>query len=144
MHGTSSGSTQAGLVAGLAALGVDLPVVGIDVNGDGARTRETVARILASTAERLRLATVPEGAIEIVHGHAGDGYALPTDAARDAILLAARTEGVLLDPVYEGKGMAGLLALIAAGRFGQGEDVLFMHLGGTPALHAYAPLFDAA
>lgn len=67
-----------------------------------------------------------------------------TEAARDAILLVARSEGILLDPVYEGKGMAGLLGLIAAGQFVPGDDVLFMHLGGTPVLHAYAPLFETA
>lgn len=144
VHATSSGSIQAGLVAGLHALGVDFPVVGIDVNGNAARTRATVGRILVSTAERLGTRTPPDTAVEMVEGHAGVGYALPTDEARDAILLMARAEGVLLDPVYEGKGMAGLLGLLAAGRFGPGDDMLFMHLGGTPALHAYASLFEGA
>lgn len=143
VHATSSGSTQAGLVAGLHALGVALPVVGIEVNGGADRTRAMVSRILLSTAERLGMSP-PDAVVELVEGHAGEGYALPTEQARDAILLAARTEGVLLDPVYEGKGLAGLLALIAAGRFGPGDDVLFLHLGGTPALHAYAPLFEAS
>jgi 1-aminocyclopropane-1-carboxylate deaminase len=143
VHSTSSGSTQAGLIAGLHLLGIDLPVIGIDVNGDGGRTRETVTRILLSTFERLGLVSPADTAVEVVEGHAGAGYALPTEAAREAILLLARTEGVLLDPVYEGKGMAGLLALIAGGRFMPGDDVLFLHLGGTPALHAYAPLFQS-
>ena len=80
--------------------------------------------------------------VEVVAGYAGEGYGLPTDGMRRAVELVARLEGILLDPVYSGKAMAGLIGLIAEGRFKPSDRVVFLHSGGTPALFAYRSVFE--
>ena len=136
---SSSGGTQAGLVVGARACGYDGQVLGISVDKTGGHLRETVLALLAPTAERLglELSFVPED-ILVDDRFLGGGYAVLTGAERQAIRLVAQTEGVLLDPVYTGKAMAGLIGLIRQGEIGAGERVLFWHTGGSPALFAYA------
>jgi len=80
--------------------------------------------------------------VEVVAGHAGPAYGVPHSATVEAIRLGAALEGLVLDPVYSGKGLAGLMALVRAGRWTEGEDVVFIHTGGAPALFAYRHLFD--
>jgi L-cysteate sulfo-lyase len=80
--------------------------------------------------------------VEVVAGHAGPGYGVPHEATIEAIKLGARLEGLVLDPVYSGKGLAGLIALIRAGRWTSGQDIVFIHTGGAPALFAYRQSFD--
>ena len=80
--------------------------------------------------------------VEVVAGHAGPAYGVPHQATIEAIKLGAALEGLVLDPVYSGKGLAGLIALIRSGRWTRGENVVFIHTGGAPALFAYRHLFD--
>ncbi|MEE8188957.1 MAG: D-cysteine desulfhydrase, partial [Kiloniellales bacterium] len=128
---SSSGGTQAGLVAGLAALGHPARVIGIDVDADPGGIRETVAEIAGATLARLEPRTgLPEAAVIVEGGYSGAAYGLPTEAMTEAVALLGRLEGIFLDPVYSGKAMAGLIGLIGAGRFRPGERVVFLHSGG--------------
>lgn len=130
-----SGGTHAGLAAGLGDLDM---VLGIDV---GARTDLDTA-VPAKAAEVAALAGLrsPAGTVRIDHDRVGDGYGAPTEECRHAVLLAARSEGLLLDPVYTGKALAGLMAARAAGSVGPETRTVFLHTGGLPALFtgAYA------
>ncbi|MCH2097983.1 MAG: pyridoxal-phosphate dependent enzyme, partial [Pseudomonadales bacterium] len=85
---------------------------------------------------------LPPGAVEIEDGHLGEGYGIPTKSMAEAVRLVARTEGILLDPVYSGKAMAGLLAMIRRGAFSEDDDVVFVHTGGAMALGVYASAFS--
>jgi D-cysteine desulfhydrase family pyridoxal phosphate-dependent enzyme len=139
---TGTGGTQAGLVAGLHALGSPVRVIGISVEGKEAQQAEAVLRHAAATAQSLRSAApLPPHAVEVVGGYYGPGYGLPCDEMKEALRLAAQLEGLLLDPVYTGKAMAGLIGLARAGRFRRGDTVVFMHTGGLPGLFAYPDLF---
>ena len=136
---SSSGGTHAGLIVGAKACGYDGQVLGISVDKTGGRLRETVAALLAPTAAHLGLdLDLSPADVHVNDGYLGGGYAVLTVAEREAVRLAARSEGILLDPVYTGKAMAGLLGMIRAGEIGAGETVLFWHTGGAPALFAYA------
>ena len=141
IHATSSGSTQAGLIVGLHEAGANIRVIGIEVNGMGDSTEATVSKIVRETAKLLHV-TADEMTVDVRRGYAGQSYGLPTAECLDAIELVARLEGILLDPVYEGKSMAALIALIRSGELRRRHKVLFMHLGGTPALHAYTSSFE--
>ena len=140
---SSSGGSQAGLIAGLAALGHPARVIGIEVEGDREGVTAAVREVAAAAAQRLGLdASEVVARVEVVAGYGGPGYGLPTPEMRRAVELAARREGLLLDPVYSGKAMAGLIGLIAEGRFGPDDRVVFLHGGGTPALFAYRSVFE--
>ena len=142
VHATSSGSTQAGLVVGFAALSATCRVIGIDVDADAGNTRSTVLRIARSTAALVDARReIADEDVQIAAAYAGDSYGLPSPQTIEAIRLMGRLEGVLLDPVYEGKAMAGLIDMIRRQQFAPSDRILFLHLGGTPALHAYADLF---
>jgi L-cysteate sulfo-lyase len=136
VHCSGSGATQAGLVLAAAACLPQTRVVGIDIDAEPSRVR---ADVIAYGHEAARLAAVAfdETRVEVVAGHAGPAYGVPHAATIDAIKLAARLEGLVLDPVYSGKGMAGLIALIRQGRWTRDEHVVFVHTGGAPALFAY-------
>ena len=135
---SSSGGTHAGLVVGAKACGYEGQVLGISVDKTGGHLRETVSSLLAPTAECLGLALSlgPED-VQVDDRFMGAGYAVLTDAEREAVRLVASSEGILLDPVYTGKAMAGLMGLIRQGEIGAGERVLFWHTGGSSALFAY-------
>jgi D-cysteine desulfhydrase family pyridoxal phosphate-dependent enzyme len=139
LFASSSGGTQAGLIVGAKACGYQGQVLGISVDKTGGHLRELVTALLAPTAARLGLDLHfgPEDVI-VDDGYLGAGYGVLTHAERAAVRLVAETEGILLDPVYTGKAMAGLLDLVRQGEIGAGERVLFWHTGGTPALFAYA------
>ncbi len=139
LFASSSGGTQAGLIVGAKACGFEGQVLGISVDKSGGQLGETVSALLAPTASTLGL-DLPFGPsdLQIEDSYLGAGYAVLTAAEREAVQLVARTEGILLDPVYTGKAMAGLLDLVRRGEIGAGERVLFWHTGGTPALFAYA------
>jgi L-cysteate sulfo-lyase len=135
---SSSGGTQAGLVVGAKACGFEGQVLGISVDKTGGHLRKTVAALLAPTAEHLGLDLAPgPDDVQVNDGYLGGGYAVLTAAEREAVRLVARNEGILLDPVYTGKAMAGLLGMIRSGEIDAGETALFWHTGGTPALFAY-------
>jgi 1-aminocyclopropane-1-carboxylate deaminase len=134
-----TGSTQAGMIAGFAAQEAERAILGIDGSATVAQTREQIARIARATAEAIELGRDLEDA-EIVlldEWHAGT-YGIPDERTIDAIRLCARLEGMLTDPVYEGKSMAALIDLVGSGRIAPGSTVLYAHLGGQPALNAYA------
>jgi L-cysteate sulfo-lyase len=111
-------------------------IVGVDVDAEPERVRADVARLAFEAAERLN---VPFSGlhIDVVAGHAGPAYGVPHAATIEAIKLAGRLEALPVDPVYSGKGLAGLIALIREGRWRANEDVIFIHTGGSPALFAY-------
>jgi 1-aminocyclopropane-1-carboxylate deaminase len=137
-----TGSTQAGMIAGFA--GQDRPrrVVGIDASAKLDETRDQVARIARSTAELIGLGReLADEEITVLEGWAGDYYGIPVQSTLDAIRLTGRLEGVIIDPVYEGKSMAGLIDLVTRGEIAPESNVLYAHLGGQPALNAYSALF---
>lgn len=140
---SGSGGTQGGLVAGLAALGGAIPALGIDIDADPHGVRARVRAIAEGTAALLGVAGgVPEGAVAVNSDYAGEAYGAPTEAMIEAVTLLARLEGLLLDPVYSGKAMAGLIDLTRQGFFKAGDTVVFIHTGGMPALFAYRGAFD--
>ncbi len=137
-----TGSTQAGMIAGFAAQAHERSILGIDGSATVQQTWEQIARIARFTAEAIELGRALDDA-EIVlldEWHAGT-YGIPDEKTLDAIRLCARLEGVLTDPVYEGKSMAALIDLVESGRIEPGSRVLYAHLGGQPALNAYAASF---
>lgn len=138
---SSSGGTIAGLSAGFAAMSHPVDVIGIDVDGDPDALQAEIVPLIEATAKRLGVPGELTGPA-LNSDHAGDGYGHPTAEMREAVEMAARLEGILLDPVYSGKAMAGLIALIRGGRFRTDENIVFLHSGGTPALFAYRAFFD--
>ncbi|MDQ0281584.1 MULTISPECIES: 1-aminocyclopropane-1-carboxylate deaminase [Nocardiaceae] len=137
-----TGSTHAGMIAGFA--GQDRPrrVIGIDASAKIAQTRDQVARIARNTAELIELGRdLRDDEITVLEGWAGDYYGIPVDSTIEAIKLTGRLEGVIIDPVYEGKSMAGLIDLVQKGDIGKDSTVLYAHLGGQPALNAYSGIF---
>jgi D-cysteine desulfhydrase len=136
VHASSSGGTQAGLIAGCALLGLRARIFGVSADDSAAALRETVAALLTGMAARLGCAPSSAGVgipIEVDDRFVGEGYGIPTAASSAALELVARREGIVLDPVYTAKAMAGLLARIHAGEFANNETILFWHTGGTPA-----------
>ena len=137
-----TGSTQAGMIAGFAGQDRPRTVLGIDASAKLAETRAQVAKIARSTAELIGLGRdLAEEEITVLPGWAGDYYGIPVQSTLDAIRLTGRLEGMIIDPVYEGKSMAGLIDLIRSGQIAAGSTVLYAHLGGQPALNAYSALF---
>ena len=137
-----TGSTQAGMIAGFATQESDRAVLGIDGSATVEKTWAQIARISRFTADAIGLGRQLNDS-EIVlldEWHAGT-YGIPDDKTIDAIRLCARLEGMLTDPVYEGKSMAALIDLVRSGRIASGATVLYAHLGGQPALNAYAGAF---
>jgi 1-aminocyclopropane-1-carboxylate deaminase len=138
-----TGSTLAGMIAGFAAQDQPRRVLGIDASATVEQTRDQVTRIARQTADAIGV-TRPLADDDIVlleEWHAGR-YGVPDGKTIDAITLCARLEGMLTDPVYEGKSMAALIDLVQSGRITAGSRVLYAHLGGQPALNAYAGAFD--
>src|SRR5215207_9787978 len=136
---TCTGSTQAGMVVGFGAQDRKRRLIGVDTAADAAMTRAAVTKIARATAVLIGLKReMRDEEIEIDPRFAGPDYGLPDDATIAAIRTAARLEGMLTDPVYEGKSMAGLIDLVGRGEIERGSTVLYAHLGGQPALSAYA------
>jgi 1-aminocyclopropane-1-carboxylate deaminase len=142
-----TGSTQAGMVAGFAALadagGRPRRVLGIDGSAKPVQTRDQVARIARSTAAAIGLERdLRDDEIELDERYHAGIYGIPDEATLDAMRLAARTEGMITDPVYEGKSMAAMVDLVARGEIERDATVLYAHLGGQPALNGYSALFS--
>ncbi len=137
---TVTGSTHAGMIAGFALEDRDdRRVIGIDASATLDQTVAQVTRIAEATADRIGVArSLRPDEIVVLPGYEGPAYGVPDQQTVDAIHLAARTEGMLTDPVYEGKSMAGLIDLVRSGAIPAGSRVLYAHLGGQPALPAYA------
>jgi len=137
---TVTGSTHAGMIAGFALEDRDdRRVIGIDASATIEQTTEQVTRIATQTAEKIGVGRpLRDDEITVLPGYEGPAYGVPDAVTVEAIQLTARTEGMLTDPVYEGKSMAGLIGLIRSGEIPTGSRVLYAHLGGQPALPAYA------
>jgi 1-aminocyclopropane-1-carboxylate deaminase len=137
-----TGSTQAGMVAGFAAQERERRVIGIDGSARPAETREQVARIARRTAELIELGReLRDDEIVLDERYHAGIYGIPDERTLEAIRTAGRLEGMITDPVYEGKSMAGMIDMVAGGEIERGSNVLYAHLGGQPALSAYAGLF---
>ncbi|MCF3934753.1 D-cysteine desulfhydrase [Acuticoccus sp. M5D2P5] len=145
VHATGSAGTQAGLVTGLKLLHADIPLLGIGVRAPKAVQEGNVFKLAAATAEKLgHPGAVAESDVVANTDYVGEGYGIPNAGTIEAIELFARMEGILLDPVYSGKGAAGLIDLIRKGRFEKGEQIVFLHTGGSAGLFGYTEAFDFA
>lgn len=140
---TGSAGTHAGLVAGLAVMGADIPVLGIGVRAPKDRQEANVFKLAEETAALLGHAgRVSRDQVVADCDYVGEGYGLVDQGVIDALKLAARTDGIVLDPVYSAKAMKGLIALARAGRF-KGETVVFLHTGGAQGLFGYESVVGA-
>jgi L-cysteate sulfo-lyase len=142
VHATGSTGTQAGLLAGLEGANTGIPVLGISVRQPKARQEDAVYALAQATADHLGVkGGIDRSRVVAYSDYVGEGYGVPTPAMVEAVALTARCEGILLDPVYSGKGMAGLIDLVRKGFFRRDENVVFLHTGGATALFAYSNLF---
>jgi L-cysteate sulfo-lyase len=138
VHATGSTGTQSGLVCGLDGANAGIDVLGISVQRPAAAQEEAVYRTAGATAEYLGITGgLARARVRANGDYVGPGYGIPADATIEAIRLAAEHEGLLLDPVYTGKALAGLIDLCRNGLFTRDQNVVFLHTGGTPALFAY-------
>jgi len=136
---TVTGSTHAGMIAGFAGQDRERRVIGIDASATLDKTREQTMRIARNTAELIGLGReLRDDEMTLLGDWAGDFYGIPVASTIDAIHTVGGLEGVIVDPVYEGKSMAGLIDLVRTGEIGRDSTVLFAHLGGQPALNAYS------
>jgi len=135
---SGSTGTHAGLVTGFYGTNSNLPVIGINVSRPKAEQEELVYDLVNQTATHVGIASeIPREAILCFADYVGPGYSLPTGQMAEAVRMLARLEGILMDPVYTGKAMAGLIDLVRQGYFDREENVLFVHTGGSPALQVY-------
>jgi L-cysteate sulfo-lyase len=134
---TGSTGTQAGLVAGLHGIGANIPVMGVSVRQKREPQIKAVHALVRRTADKLGVPAVPASKVLVNDEYVGEGYGVPAPSTFEAIMLASRFEGLLLDPVYSGKGFAGLVGLVRAGFFQNDDNVVFLHTGGASALFAY-------
>jgi 1-aminocyclopropane-1-carboxylate deaminase len=140
-----TGSTQAGMIAGFAGQERERRVIGIDGSAKPVETREQVARIARNTAALIELGRdLRDDEIVLDERYHAGIYGIPDEQTIAAINLAGRLEGMITDPVYEGKSMAGMIDLVAGGEIDRGSNVLYAHLGGQPALSAYAGVVGVA
>jgi 1-aminocyclopropane-1-carboxylate deaminase len=137
-----TGSTQAGMIVGFAAEGRAERIIGIDASAKPAQTKAQILRVARHTAELVGLSReITDKDVVLDTRYGGPAYGLPNEGTLDAIRLCARQEGMLTDPVYEGKSMHGMIDMVRHGEFPPGSKVLYVHLGGVPALSAYSFLF---
>lgn len=142
VHATGSAGTQAGLVTGLQGCRSQIPVLGIGVRAAREAQENNVYKLAVKTAELLGIAgAVSRESVVANCDYVGPGYGLPTPGMVEAVTMLARLEGILLDPVYSGKGMAGLIDLCRKGFFKKDDNVVFLHTGGAVALYGYTDNF---
>jgi D-cysteine desulfhydrase len=135
---SGSTGTHAGLICGLVGNNSHIPLTGINVRRTREEQEPNVHKLAQQTAALLEIpGGIPREAITALGDWVGPGYSLPTPEMVEAVRMVAEVEGILLDPVYTGKTMAGLIALVRKGQFTRGQHVLFVHTGGSPALYAY-------
>ncbi|HHY59639.1 MAG TPA: D-cysteine desulfhydrase [Clostridia bacterium] len=139
---SGSAGTHAGLVTGFYGCNANIPVIGINVSRKKEAQEELVYNLVQRTAKHVGVKSeIPRDAVTCFDEYVGPGYSLPTEGMKEAVNLLAKTEGILLDPVYTGKAMAGLIDLVRKGYFKKDGNILFVHTGGSPALYAYTHEF---
>ena len=139
---SGSAGTHAGIIAGMIGNNAGIPVTGIGVNRKKEAQQAAVLKLAQETLDYIGTGvTMPAEAVVAFDDYVGPGYSLPTDGMVEAVKLLASTESILLDPVYSGKAMAGLIDLVRKDYFPEGSNVLFLHTGGSPALFAYLDTF---
>jgi L-cysteate sulfo-lyase len=142
---TGSAGTQAGLVVGMQGARTQIPVLGIGVRAPRPLQEQRVFDLACQTAELLGVAgCVARETVVANCDYVGAGYGLPTPGMVEAVTLLARQEGILLDPVYSGKAMAGLIDMVRKGHFKAGQNIVFLHTGGAVGLYGYTEAFAAA
>ena len=142
VHATGSTGTQAGLVTGLTAIHSGIELMGISVRAPKEAQEENVYRLACETAEFIgSSAALNRSDVVANSDYVGEGYGIATDGMIEAVEMTARHESILLDPVYSGKGMAGLIDLVRQGFYRRGENIVFIHTGGAQALAGYRSLF---
>jgi len=135
---SGSAGTQAGLVTGFHGCNMHIPIIGINVSRSKEAQEEIVYQLARETAEYVGIgAEISREAVTCFDDYVGPGYSVPTPEMAEAVKLLARTEGIMLDPVYTGKAMAGLISLLRQGYFKADSNILFVHTGGSPALYVY-------
>ncbi|MDZ7760201.1 MAG: D-cysteine desulfhydrase [Desulfovermiculus sp.] len=140
---SGSAGTHAGMVVGMVGCHMNIPISGVNVSRTKEDQEAIVYDLAQRTAERVGCpGVVPREAVACYGDYVGPGYSRPTQGMVEAVNLLAKTEAILLDPVYSGKAMDGLIDLVRKGRFKQGERILFLHTGGSPALYAYLDTFQ--
>lgn len=143
VHATGSSGTQAGLVTGLCGLSCDIPLLGIGVRAPQEKQETMVHDLALKTAAYMGTGIdVPRERVVANCDYVGAGYGLPTDSMIEAVRMLAELEGILLDPVYSGKGMAGLIDLVRKGHFADCQNIVFLHTGGSVALFGYPETFN--
>ena len=140
---TGSAGTHAGMVAGFHALGCEIPILGISVRQPEKTQVENVYNLAMKTAAQLTDKPLPRERVIVDDGYVGEGYGIPTETMVQATNMLAQNEGILLDPVYSGKGMAGLIGQIQSGQISKDGDVIFLHTGGSVSLFAYEDQFSS-
>ena len=139
VHATGSAGTQAGLIVGLKATNANIPLLGIGVNAPKDVQEEKVYKLAVETADYVGAPGVVQREDIVANcDYVGEGYGIPTQAMNDAVMLLARLEGLLFDPVYSGKGLAGMIDLIGKGYFEGARDIVFVHTGGSAGLFGYS------
>ncbi|MDO5725760.1 MAG: D-cysteine desulfhydrase [Tissierellia bacterium] len=135
---SGSSGTHAGMVAGLTGVNANIPITGVSVSRPVEKQAPLVLNLARETAKLLGIQNeIADDLVAVRDDFVGPGYSLPTDSMIEAVQLLARTEGILLDPVYTGKAFAGLIGMVREGKFDKDDNVLFLHTGGSPALYAY-------
>ena len=143
VHATGSAGTQAGLLAGFEGTRSQIPVLGIGVRAAKEAQETNVYNLAVKTADLLGVSgSISRESVMANCDFVGGGYGVPTPGMIEAVTMTARLEGILLDPVYSGKGMAGLIDLCRKGHFKKGENVVFVHTGGAVALYGYMDAFE--
>ena len=141
---SGSGGTHAGMAAAMYALRSPTKVIGISTRHPQEHQTANIYALAQKTLDYVlgdeQKMELPMDTVVVNDAYVGDGYSLPTDAMVEAVTLFARTEGVLLDPVYTGKAAAGMIDLVRSGFFPSGSNVLFLHTGGAPSLYHYQPI----
>ncbi len=138
---SGSAGTHAGIVVGMVGCNAGIPVQGFNVSRPRDTQEALVRKLVAETAKRVGAPAIPDAAVDCDGAYVGPGYSQPTDSMVEAVELLARTEGILLDPVYSGKAMAGMIDYIRKDKFPKGSNILFLHTGGSPALFEYMSYF---
>ena len=137
IHATGSAGTQAGLITGLGGSNAEINLLGICVHQSKSKQITAVHKLINELTKKLDIKNIKKDLVNADDNYIGEGYGIPNQSTKEALKVLAETEGILLDPVYSGKSMAGLIDYIRRGNFKKGQRILYLHTGGSTALFAY-------